>query len=219
MSILSAVFTTGRAEAKDARKQAEAHSIQTALILFHEDNGRMPKNYRSQKTGVKIACEGDGAYEKSMKELVTGGYLPTVPTSPGGSPYCYFDYGPGTNIGALFATALDSFPPWTDGTSGGSYPPGGSGDGGGGSTNIIPGNSCRPFPAVSSCDNSDPRKFTGCIHKDNYCQKIYSDPDKIAWCDSYIQNLGKEYIWLDPSSANIICGAGPSQDYCLCLPY
>jgi prepilin-type N-terminal cleavage/methylation domain-containing protein len=134
-SVVLASLNTARARARDARKQADFRSITTALNLFYDKFGRMPNNYNP----CCGAGEGDGYYEQSMGELVTAGFLPYVPKSPGGGFYYYYNYG--GSIGGLMVTTLEAAPDTTTG-----IPP-----------------SCRPWaPGANWCDQTASKIYCMC---------------------------------------------------------
>lgn len=136
-SVVLASLNTARAKARDARKQADFRSISTALQLFYDSNGRMPNNLNP----CCGAGEGSAAYDKSMQELVTGGFLGAIPKSPGGGGYAYYNYGPNNSIGALMVTSLETAPDTT--------------------TGISP--SCRPWsPNVNWCSKSSSKAYCIC---------------------------------------------------------
>ena len=127
-SIVYAQATEGRVKAQDAKKVAEADQVGTALRLYTEDNGQGPTNYHPQG---KIAVQGEegGYYEQSMQDLVDAGYLGAVPTSSDpDTPYVYYDFGAGTDAGALFGTSLSSGEETTTGKSGSCRPFGSNGE-------------------------------------------------------------------------------------------
>ncbi len=139
ISLLSSIVLTSvnsaRAKARDARKEADFHQISIALQLFFDKTGTMPANYQP---GLG-QCES-AQYSQSMQELVDAGFLSTVPKSPGGSPYCYYNYGLG-GIGALMVTGLETVPDTTTG-----IPP-----------------SCRPFaPATNWCSQLSNKEYCIC---------------------------------------------------------
>lgn len=135
-SIVLASLNSARMKARDARKQADFRAITNALQLFLDTNNRMPNNY-NPCCGV---CE-DSYYNQSMQELVSAGFLPAIPKSPGGGVYCYYNYGPGNSIGALMVTSLEAAPDTTTG-----IPP-----------------SCRPWaPGQNWCDQSNNKVYCIC---------------------------------------------------------
>lgn len=135
-SIVLTSVNSARAKARDARKQADFRAISTALQLFFDKTGGMPANYLP---GMG-QCES-AQYNQSMQELVDAGFLPVIPRSPGGSAYCYYNYGGGNSIGGLMVTSLETV---SDTTTG--IPP-----------------SCRPFSAGTNwCDQSSNKGYCIC---------------------------------------------------------
>jgi type II secretion system protein G len=136
-SVVLASLNTARAKARDARKQADFRSISTALQLFYDSNGRMPNNYNPGRG----ATEGSTFYDRSMQELVTGGFLGAIPKSPGGGLYSYYNYGANNSIGAIMVTSLETAPDTT--------------------TGISP--SCRPWaPDDNWCSQSSSKEYCIC---------------------------------------------------------
>ncbi len=141
ISLLSSIVLTSvnsaRAKARDARKMADFRAISTALQLFFDKTGGMPGNY-NPCCGV---AEGSGFYEQSMQELVDAGFLPSIPRSPGGEKYSWYNYGGGNNTGGLMKTDLETVPDTTTG-----IPP-----------------SCRPWAAgVNWCSQSSSKEYCIC---------------------------------------------------------
>lgn len=141
ISLLSSIVLTSvnsaRAKARDARKMADFRAISNALQLFFDSTGRMPDNY-APGSGV---CDTDSRYIQSMQELVSAGFLPVIPKSPGGDGYCWYNYGGGNTIGGLMVTHLETIPDTTTG-----IPP-----------------SCRPWgPGINWCDQSSNKFYCIC---------------------------------------------------------
>lgn len=135
-SIVLASLNSARAKARDAKRVADFHNVQNALYLFYSSTGRMPNNYLPG-SGV---CQGSSYYSQSMQELVSAGVLATIPLDPNGS-YCYYNYGPGGDIGALLVTSLEAAPDTT--------------------TGISP--SCRPWgPGINWCDQNSNKRYCLC---------------------------------------------------------
>jgi len=105
------MYSTSEAKLKadDAHMKVESNSVSTAIRLYKEDNGgKVPHSV--SYTG-QMLNENDtdpsrkAAYQEVMQKLVTGGYLPEIPTSPSGSGYSYMVSDDGTK--AVFAAALN----------------------------------------------------------------------------------------------------------------
>lgn len=136
-SIVLTSVNSARAKARDARKMADFHAISIALQLYFDKTGEMPPNF-NPCCGV---TEGDGNYEKSMQYLVDAGFLQSIPKSPGGAPYSWYNYGGGNSIGGLMVTGLETVPNTTAG-----IPP-----------------SCRPWtPGTNWCDQSSTKAYCIC---------------------------------------------------------
>lgn len=136
-TVVTVSLASVRMKTRDVKKRADFKTVQTALYLFYEQNGRMPNNYNP----CCGACEGGAFYNQSMQELVTAGFLAAIPKSPGGGVYCYYNYGAGNSVGAIMVTSLDVAPNTTSG-----IPP-----------------SCRPWGAGQNwCDQSSSKVYCLC---------------------------------------------------------
>lgn len=177
VSIALVSADTSKNRAVDARKKVEAHQVKTALSLYHNSTGRMPKNY-SRLGGVwvegraTIATQGtDGGYERSMQELVDAGFLGGIPVSPGGDPYAYYDYGQG-NVGAIFGTTLATGEPTVEGAP----------------------ESCRPFdPDNGSVINikdvlGEPDDGSGIIYAEGHVNLPVGRVAELLWCSKISSN-------------------------------
>lgn len=144
-SIVLISVNTVRMKARDSRKIADFKAITTALYLFHDENGHMPYNNwcagaLAPGAGCHGACENAG-YDMSMQELIDAEFLTSIPKSPGGAEYCYYDYGADSIRGALMVTSLEAAPDTTTG-----IPP-----------------SCRPFAAGTNwCDTDSDKAYCIC---------------------------------------------------------
>jgi len=136
-SVVLSSVNRARVSAQDARRKTDFRQINNAINLFYNEYGRMPKNYNCN---VSYCPSGNGnfgacdravpgvpgtdstnlvipAYEASMQELVTAGFLPSVPRSPAGGPgYCYYNFGSGST-GAVMMTGLETGAPTVFGVS------------------------------------------------------------------------------------------------------
>lgn len=101
-SIVLASLNTARARANDARVRSDLRQIHTALQLYYNQNGSYPSN-----TYPGNYCSNQANF---LQALVTAGYLPSSPTAPRNdtAPYCYYDYGAGTEPGAIVVGTLES---------------------------------------------------------------------------------------------------------------
>lgn len=146
-SVVFASVNSARAKARDARKQADFKAMSTALQLFFDKTGRMPANNWCAPgvfcagAGNWGACENTG-YNASMQEVVDAGFLAVIPKSPGGSPYCWYNYGGGNGVGGILKTDLETVPDTTTG-----IPP-----------------SCRPFapPGANWCTQVSDKEYCLC---------------------------------------------------------
>ena len=143
-----------REKARDAQKMNNLKNYSTALMMYYDTYGKMPDNFNP---GL-AAQEGEngvnpGPYEESMQELVDAGLISSIPKSPsgqiwdyydygpGGAGYGYYDYGPNNSIGALLVVTLENAPDSVNG-----IPP-----------------SCRPFDARANwCDQSSNKYYCLC---------------------------------------------------------
>lgn len=136
-SIVISSVNRARISAQDTRRKTDLRQINLAINLFYNQYGRMPRNYNCNVSycpggnGNFGACDGPvpnvpgtdstnliiPAYNASMQELVTAGFLPAIPHSPPGGPgYCYYNFGAGS-IGAVMMTGLESGSPTVYGVS------------------------------------------------------------------------------------------------------
>lgn len=127
-SIIFASVNIARAKARDVRKLVETNSVRTAMNLYYASNKVMPDMYNCASpcgggTGVNNGritleiedqanptnptTEAGKAYQATMNELVSGGFLASVPVTNSGSPYSFYNYGSGNLYGAMFGTSLE----------------------------------------------------------------------------------------------------------------
>jgi len=93
-------YADARVKANDAKKQVETNQVEKAIILYKDAKGIVPQNY----TGTNaIAVEGTTAYTQSMQDLVTAGYLPSIPKSTDGT---YVYYADASSTSATFGARL-----------------------------------------------------------------------------------------------------------------
>jgi type II secretion system protein G len=74
-SIVLASLNSARQKGRDARRVSDIKQLQLALELYYDSNQTYP------------ASPGTGA--DSIEELVTDGFISTIPTDPNGSDYLY----------------------------------------------------------------------------------------------------------------------------------
>ncbi len=137
-SVVMVSLNSARGKARDARRIADFKSIATALYLFYDTYGYMPSNYNP----CCGAAEGSTYYNQSMQELVSAGFLGSIPRSPTGTDYAYYNYGANNTVGALLVTTLEAAPNTTTG-----IPP-----------------SCRPWsPGQNWCDQNNNKAYCLCV--------------------------------------------------------
>jgi prepilin-type N-terminal cleavage/methylation domain-containing protein len=125
------------AKARDSKRISDFEQISKAFYIYYAQKGSMPT---FDYTG-NYWCEGGGNYEQAMQKLVDAGLLPSIPHSPPGASYCYYNYGPGNNVGALLVTTLEAAPDTTTGI----------------------GSSCRPWlPGQNWCDQGSNKGYCMC---------------------------------------------------------
>ena len=67
-----------------SKKRSELVQLTKALNAYYLDHGSVPSNPTTHWS--VIGSNG------LLNELVTGGYMPSLPTSPDGNPYYYYNY-------------------------------------------------------------------------------------------------------------------------------
>ena len=88
---------SARAKASDANKKSQVHQVETAISIKKSATGKVPRNYNcggnycAGGTGDSIALEGTQAFNASMQELVSGGYISAIPDSKDDSYVYYAD--------------------------------------------------------------------------------------------------------------------------------
>lgn len=138
-STVLASLNSARTRARDARKQEDFRQISTALQLYSTTYNRMPPI--TQNGSGSCETSNSAAWNDFAQTFVNEGLLPARPKSPGGSPYCYYDYGAGNSIGVLIVTDLEAAPNTTSG-----IPP-----------------SCRPWsPGANWCSQSNTKEYCIC---------------------------------------------------------
>lgn len=108
-SVILASLNSARAKARDARRAEDMEQITTALAMFYNDHGCLPRT--SGSTCISGYSEADtGGWDYStiggfMTFLKAGGYMPEVPVDPtnsGSMLYRYYCY-PGATGGPVLA--------------------------------------------------------------------------------------------------------------------
>lgn len=128
-SIVIASTNIAKAKGRDARKQADTHSVEVALNGYYNDKGTVPSMYdctstctpASSRTTFELedltnptspTTEAGLAYNRSMQDLVDAGYIKSIPHAPAGSVtgYGYFDAGSTASggAGAMFYARLET---------------------------------------------------------------------------------------------------------------
>src|SRR3990167_9467266 len=78
-SIVMVSLTSARAKGRDARRVADIKNIQLALALYYNDYGFFPLN---------IYAAYNAYAGSDVRNGLSGGYLPTVPTDPNYTASC-----------------------------------------------------------------------------------------------------------------------------------
>ncbi len=228
MSLLASLglfqLASARQKANDAGKISEVQEVQKAVVLQKDSTGFVPRNYNCQGsfcssgTGDRVAVEGTQAYDTSMQELVTAGYISSIPKSVDGT---YIYYADATAQNAAFGAKMES--PLTHSTKR--------------SCSIIPSpyQNCWPTlsvpPGTQGVITFDQQGTADFCSKfgPSYCYRNYPDaPANNQFpnaCPSYRFNpkaLSCTAPTTDTTSctlatdANAVC-AGGGNDYCACI--
>ncbi|MBU2103835.1 type II secretion system GspH family protein [Patescibacteria group bacterium] len=115
-SVVLASLNTARMKGRDVKKQADFRQLNTVLSLYFDKYGTMPPNLVS---GTQV-CDGgpnQTQYDQLMTSFINDKFLAQIPRSPGGGTYCYYNYGAGNSIGAIWVTQLEAAPNTTTGIS------------------------------------------------------------------------------------------------------
>jgi prepilin-type N-terminal cleavage/methylation domain-containing protein len=143
-SVVLASLNSARSKARDAKRKEDFHTMQLAFQLYYDKYGVMPT---VPAGGGPEVCEfliGTSQYITFMNDMVSAGVLSSIIKSPGtqnwGRGYCYYNYGAGNSVGAIFVTQLEN----SSSTTG--VPP-----------------SCRPWAAGTNwCDQSSNNYYCLC---------------------------------------------------------
>ncbi len=106
-SIVLASLNTARAKANDAKRIGDFHALSIGLAMYYDKYGKYPN-----ETPVTSNPWGDN-YLSMAQQLVSEGFMPSIPRDPNGGPYNYYNYG--GSIGGLLVTNLESVPASTTG--------------------------------------------------------------------------------------------------------
>ena len=86
-SIILAALSDAKAKGRDARRLQDIHTIQTAITMYQNDNGGVFPGPLADSNGTGTSYSSDPLF---LQTLVTGKYIPVVPTDPiGGAVYLY----------------------------------------------------------------------------------------------------------------------------------
>jgi general secretion pathway protein G len=121
-TIIAGPVQSARKKARDAKAKGDLVQVRTALNLYLDAFGTMPT-----PISVPVSPEGP-AFLDIAQQLVTAGFLNSVPQAPANHTYKYYNYGAGSFPGGLLVTSLEAaapqnepYPgtckPWTAGTN------------------------------------------------------------------------------------------------------
>lgn len=106
-SVIMSSVGSARAKARDSKAKSELGEVRKALYLYYDRFGRMPT-----PISVPVSPEGP-AFLDVAGQLVTAGFLSTVPQAPANHTYMYYNYGSGNTIGALLVVQMEAMTPQT----------------------------------------------------------------------------------------------------------
>ena len=117
-SVVLSSLGTSRAKARDAKRKQEMKAIQSALLLYYQDNGNYPAMYAwsgfsSAGCGNSGTLSGATGYIPNLAPT----YIKELPRDPGGSlASCsgYLYYSNGTDYKLLNHVTPESYPPSTN---------------------------------------------------------------------------------------------------------
>ncbi len=123
-SIIFASLNSARSQARDSKRISDFRQVQTALTLYFDKYGRYPNE-------TPVMPDEAASFNSMVQQLVTEGFLSSVPVSPPGGVrvYSYYNYFSSPDIGGLLVVGLENLAPTTV-----PKPP-----------------SCRPFGAGNWC--------------------------------------------------------------------
>ncbi|MCC2630589.1 MAG: hypothetical protein K0S38_398 [Candidatus Paceibacter sp.] len=131
ISLLSAVvlasLSTAKAKARDAQVKSTFNQVQKALFLYYDKYGRYP-NPTAVTNGTD---QWFGNFNNMAQQLVSEGFLVSVPVSPDSRTFNYYNYNANNPQGALLKTTLSTYPASMTGAPG----------------------SCRPFNNTNWCSS------------------------------------------------------------------
>ncbi|KND49069.1 MAG: putative Type IV pilus pilin [Parcubacteria bacterium C7867-005] len=121
-SVVLGSLGTARAKSRDARVIAQFNQIKTALFLYREKYNAYPN-----QTVVGPNGPYTQNFDSMAQQLVSEGFLSSVPVAPTNHTYQYYNYYTGQSIGGLLVTTLEASPastgypgscrPWASGVN------------------------------------------------------------------------------------------------------
>lgn len=133
-SVIIASLNTARSKARDARRIADFHSVDVAMEMYFEKNGRysaMPNPACPINPHSCDLMDHLNIFNFTMDQLINDGDLTSRPTepSPGQVPghsnvpgYLAYDYGKGSAPGVISVTYLEGVAPTMQGPYGSCRP-------------------------------------------------------------------------------------------------
>jgi type II secretion system protein G len=132
-SVVLASLNSARAKARDAKRISEFKQVQVALAFYFDKYGTYPN------VSPVTTNPWTDNFNSMAQQLVTEGFLGSVPQSPINSAYNYYNYG--GSVGGLLVTTLEAAAPTVVG-----YP-----------------GTCRPWPpAVNWCGADNTTHYCLC---------------------------------------------------------
>jgi len=130
-SIVMTSLNSARAKARDAKAISDFRQLRTALALYFDKYSKFPNEVR-----VDTNPWTDN-FNSMAQQLVTEGFLGSVPVAPTNHNYNYYNYYFINGVGAILVTTLETLAP----------------------TAVAPLGSCRPFSTgLSWCDSVNASK-------------------------------------------------------------
>lgn len=117
-------------KSRDTARKTALKQMHTAIQSYMIKTVGTPPINRTPGAGY---CSNQANF---LQELVDSQELKQIPKEPGSGQYCYYDYGPNNNIGALLVTTLEEID----------------------ATTVAPEGSCRPFNTANWCSSTNPSK-------------------------------------------------------------
>jgi len=114
-TVVLASLGSARSRARDARRMADMKNIQTALELYFLDNGSYPSTGSLNTTYMDLTCTGASAIAPDLKtsnwipNLVSGGYISSLPQNPSGAGYDYARNISPSNACYMYASDGDAY--------------------------------------------------------------------------------------------------------------